>query len=269
VIVAEEISLIASSGWRSVDNASDPDSFITYLDEVTAPKRDDIPEVIRSLEISQRCSVLDVGSGTGKFLIEVARKVDGVRAVGIDVSQKMVTIATSRAQVAGVTVEFEVGDAERLRFPDESFDRVHCSLVLVHMEDPGAVVAEMARVLAPGGRIAILEPDDDMFRLDSSDAALSLRRQIAAGMQNPDVSRRLGDLVVDNGLDLLEASRVTLGEFDACDYVNDVARVGNIATEVAEQWRAEIETAHPSGLSTPTILFRVLATKPPVDDPIK
>jgi SAM-dependent methyltransferase len=264
--MTEGMSCIESSQWRNIDNTSDPGSFVAFLDEITVPMWDVLPEAIRLLEVNTGCSVLDVGSGAGKFLIELASSVDGVRAVGIDASQTMVTTATSRAQAAGVAVQFALGDAQRLDFPDESFDRVNCSLVLVHMEDPSAVVAEIARVLVPGGRVAIFEPDADSLMIDSDDLddTTALRRQFVAGLQNPDISRRLRRLVLDSGLDLLEASRVTLGEFDLFDYLDDVARVGNIAAEVVEQWRTEIEAADPSGRpSMPAVVFRVLATKPP------
>jgi SAM-dependent methyltransferase len=62
--------------------------------------------------------VLDVGSGAGEFLIETASSVEDIRAVGIDVSEAMVAVATSRAREAGVSVEFRLGDAQRLDFPD-------------------------------------------------------------------------------------------------------------------------------------------------------
>lgn len=261
----EGISFIESNQWRSVDKSSDPGSFVAFLDEVTAPTWDVLPEAIRLLEVSSGCSVLDVGSGAGNFLIELASSVEGVRAVGIDASQTMVTTAISRAQAAGVAVQFALGDAQRLAYPDESFNRVNCSLVLVHMEDPRAVVAEIARVLAPGGRVAIFEPDADGLMGDSDDldVTTALCRRFGAGLQNPDISRRLQRLVLDSGLDLLEASRVALGEFNLSDYLNNVARVGNIAPEVINQWRTEIEAIDQSGrLSVPAVVFRALATKP-------
>jgi 2-polyprenyl-3-methyl-5-hydroxy-6-metoxy-1,4-benzoquinol methylase len=262
--VAEKISFIDSNQWRSIDNTNNPDAFVAFLDEVTVPKWDVLPEAVRLLEVSPGCSVLDVGSGAGRLLIELASRVDGVRAVGIDASQKMVTTATSRAQSAGVAVQFELGDAQRLNFPDESFDRVNCSLVLVHVEDPGAVVAEIARVLAPGGRVAFSEPDAGALMVDSVDVATAMLRQFFAGLRNPDVSRQLRRLVLDSGLDLLEASRVTLGEFDLLDYLDYVAKAGNVAAEVADQWRIEIEAADPSSqTSVPAVAFRALATKNP------
>jgi SAM-dependent methyltransferase len=260
------MAFIESSQWRGVDKASDPDSFVAFLDRVVVTSlRDILPEVIRLLEVSPGCSVLDVGSGAGQFLIGLANSVDEVRAVGIDTSQTMVTTATSRAQAAGVAVQFMLGDAQQLHFPDESFDRVNCSLVLVHVEDPSAVVAEMARVLVPGGRIAIFEPDVDAFVIDSDDldVATTARQQFIEGLQNPDIGQRLRSLVLDSGLDLLEISRVTPAEFDLFDHLNDIARAGDVAAEVVNQWRAKIEVAEKSDrLSVSPVALRALATKP-------
>jgi SAM-dependent methyltransferase len=133
------------------------------------------------------------------------------------------------------------------------------------MEDPGAVVAEMARVLTPGGRLVIFEPDADSVMTDNGGVTPELQRQFVGGLQNPDISRRLQRLVLDNGLDLLEASRVTLGEFSPFDYLDDVARVCNVAAEVADQWRAEIKADSSDRPSAPAVIFRVLATKPSLD----
>jgi SAM-dependent methyltransferase len=261
--VAENIPFIDSGQWRSIDNANDPGSFVAFLDEVTLPKWDVVPEAVRLLEVYPGCSVLDVGSGVGRFLIELLSSVGGVHGVGIDVSQRMVTTSVLRAKAAGVAVEFMLGDAQRLPFSDGSFDRVNCSLVLVHVEDPKSVVTEIARVLAPGGRVVFFEPDADALMVDGVDVATAMFRQFFASFQNPDISQRLRRLVLDSGLDLIEASQMTFGKFDVCDFLDYVRKVGNVADEVVNAWRVEIETASSSRqTAVPAIAFRALATKP-------
>ena len=99
--------------------------------------------------------VLDLCSGPGWLAIEAARAVapDG-HVTGLDLSAGMVATARANAAAAGVgNVEFHQGDAEELPFGDASFDGSVCSLGLMHVPDPGRALAELARVIVPGGRL--------------------------------------------------------------------------------------------------------------------
>jgi cyclopropane fatty-acyl-phospholipid synthase-like methyltransferase len=127
--VAESVPFIDSDQWRSIDNASDPGSFVAFLDEATVPKWDILPEAIRLLEAYPGCSVLDVGSGVGGFLIELASSVDGVHGGGIDASQRMVTTADSRAPSCRHGGSVHARRRATVALSDGSFDRVNCSLV--------------------------------------------------------------------------------------------------------------------------------------------
>lgn len=100
--------------------------------------------------------VLDVGCGTGSLAIAAKRAVGAAGAVtGVDASPEMIAIAAQKAERAGVDVAFRNGVAERLPFPDASFDAVLGTLMLHHL--PGPVrrdfVREARRVLRPGGRM--------------------------------------------------------------------------------------------------------------------
>lgn len=104
-----------------------------------------------SLEPGDR--VLDVACGTGLVSVPAAQAVgpEG-RLVGTDLSGDMITAARKRARHRGLqNIEFHRQDAESLEFEDESFDKALCSLGLMYVPDPEAAVAEMHRVLAPGG----------------------------------------------------------------------------------------------------------------------
>ncbi|HEX2682220.1 MAG TPA: methyltransferase domain-containing protein, partial [Candidatus Dormibacteraeota bacterium] len=95
---------LRSEAWQSVDASANPAAYVAYLDRGAANLEWARREVVRSLNVTPGCSVLDVGSGAGEFLIEIAGSVDGVRAVGIDPSDVMVKAATQRARAAGVEV---------------------------------------------------------------------------------------------------------------------------------------------------------------------
>jgi ubiquinone/menaquinone biosynthesis C-methylase UbiE len=98
--------------------------------------------------------VLEIGVGTGRNLPEYASV---ARLTGIDLSDGMLERARARAKEFGREVELLRGNAERLDFPDASFDTVVFSLSLCSIPDDSAAVREAVRVLRPGGRLVLLE----------------------------------------------------------------------------------------------------------------
>lgn len=102
--------------------------------------------------------VLDVATGTASVAIDLVRE-SGARVVGLDQSQQMLRAASTRLARNGLEdrVSLVLGHAERLPFPEESFDAVTFTYLLRYVDDPAATVAEMARVLSPGGLLASLE----------------------------------------------------------------------------------------------------------------
>ena len=96
--------------------------------------------------------VLDVGSGTGALALAVLQEAPASRVVGIDPSPAYVAHAQTRA--GGGHATFEEGDAQRLRFPDGSFDATLALLVVNFIPDRVAAVREMARVTRSGGVVA-------------------------------------------------------------------------------------------------------------------
>ena len=80
-----------------------------------------------------------------------------MRLTGVELSPAMLEIARARARELGREVDLLVGDAQALEFPDQSFDTVVCTLSLCTIPDDRAAVAEMRRVLRPGGRLLLLE----------------------------------------------------------------------------------------------------------------
>lgn len=102
--------------------------------------------------------VLDVSCGTGLVTVPIAEIVKPEGTVtGIDLSEKMIAKARSRIENRGLkNVAFHHMDAEALDLPDNSFDTVICSLGLMYFPDPAMAIAEMYRVLKPGGQLAAL-----------------------------------------------------------------------------------------------------------------
>jgi len=103
--------------------------------------------------------VLDVATGTGMVAAALVRRYD-VEVVGLDQSPQM--LAAARARLArepalGARITLLEGQAERLPFGDGEFDHLTFTYLLRYVDDPAATLRELARVVAPGGRIASLE----------------------------------------------------------------------------------------------------------------
>jgi SAM-dependent methyltransferase len=89
-------------------------------------------------------SVLDVGTGTGRGALALARR--GARVTGVDASTQMLDIARQRAGEEKLSIDFQVGDAHRLSFPDRSFDAAVSLRVLMHTPDWRRCLGELCRV---------------------------------------------------------------------------------------------------------------------------
>src|SRR6266508_4550862 len=98
--------------------------------------------------------VLEVAIGTGRNLPFYP---EDIRLTGIDFSPAMLELARRQADQLGRKVDLRLGDAQALELPDASFDTVVCTLSLCAIPDERRAVAEMARVLRPGGRLLLLD----------------------------------------------------------------------------------------------------------------
>jgi ubiquinone/menaquinone biosynthesis C-methylase UbiE len=102
-------------------------------------------------------TVLDVGTGPGVLLVELAQRRPDLALTGVDLSPDMVTAANRNLRRFGDRATVRVGDAARLPCAEDSFDLIVSSLSTHHWDDPAAAVPELNRVLRPGGRILIYD----------------------------------------------------------------------------------------------------------------
>ena len=103
-------------------------------------------------------TVLDVATGTAAVAIELARRT-GCSVVGVDQSPEMLAVGRDRVERAGLgtRVQLVEGTAERLPFDAAAFDALTFTYLLRYVEDPGATLRELARVVRPGATVASLE----------------------------------------------------------------------------------------------------------------
>ena len=114
--------------------------------------------LVSRIEAGPGDTVLDVASGTAAVAIELARR-HGCKVVGIDQSPEMLDAGRARVAAAGLAerIELREGRAEELPFDDAAFAGLTFTYLLRYVDDPAATMGELARVVKPGGRIAMLE----------------------------------------------------------------------------------------------------------------
>ena len=196
-------------GFRRGHVAEEPDAelrgLVMVLDEqATAPAVRRLRDwTLAALAARTGELAVDVGSGTGEDVQAFAGAVgrEG-RAVGVEPHAGLRSVAVRRAADAGSSAAFVDGDALALPFEDRSVDVLRCERVWQHLEDPAAAAREVARVLAPGGRAAIV--DSDWATLLQShgdpDVLRRLHENTWARMANPFSGRQVRRLLVEAGL---------------------------------------------------------------------
>ena len=114
--------------------------------------------LVSRMDIAPDDTVLDVATGTAAVAIELARR-SGCRVVGLDQSGEMLAEGQRRVDAAALSDRIELvrGEAERLPFDDASFDGLTFTYLLRYVTAPLATLRELARVVRPGGTIAMLE----------------------------------------------------------------------------------------------------------------
>jgi demethylmenaquinone methyltransferase/2-methoxy-6-polyprenyl-1,4-benzoquinol methylase len=114
--------------------------------------------LVERIEAGPDATVLDVACGTAAVSVELVRRY-GCPVVGVDQSAEMLAAGRVRVDAAGLgkRIQLEQGRAERLPFEDASFDALTFTYLLRYVDDPAATMKELARVVRPGGRIAMLD----------------------------------------------------------------------------------------------------------------
>ena len=179
-------SVLRSHKWRTVANSA------AYLRPHLLP--------------GQR--ILDVGCGPGTITHEFASIVGATGfVIGIDSAPEVLEHARRAItdDAAAAPTEFRVGDAEALDFSDDAFDVVHAHQVLQHLGDPVTALREMARVVRPGGIIAVRDADYDAMTWYPEPAGmaqwLAMHHAVARRHRaEPNAGRRLRAWALEAGL---------------------------------------------------------------------
>jgi len=247
-----------TTGFRAVDQTSDPEFYVRLLDEVGG--LDSIQackhKMLSLLDAQKGHRILDVGCGTGEDVMALARLVGSEgRAIGVDKSETMIAEAKRRSAGSGLPVEWRLGDAERLDFADNTFDGCRAERVFVYIEAPHKLLAEMIRVVRPGGRVIVFDVDVDAFIFNIADRALNRKvvHAICDSFPNGCIGRQLPALFRSSGLadtfiipHTLSLPLTTLAM--AMEGVVESAReTGVLTDDEVTRWRQQLEEAERQG----------------------
>lgn len=241
--------------FTSVDDA-DPGDFIGLADRLheTPAMGRARADLLAALAIGPGDRVLDLGCGPGDATRDLARRLrPGGEAVGVDRSRVLIDEAIRRQAASGLPATFEVGDARQLRFDTGTFGACRAERLLAHVPDPRAVLAEMVRVVRPGGRIGVIDVNADSLMIDHPDRVMTdvFAASLIGAVRHPNIGPQLRRLLSEAGLVDVEARprilrvpyRVVAPLIDA--HAAWMADCG-IAGTAIDQWRWELDYADSS-----------------------
>jgi SAM-dependent methyltransferase len=205
--------------------------------------------------------VIDVGAGAGVITAEIAKLVaPGGRVFAVDPSAGLLDVARATTREAGIghLVDIRVADGRDLPFGLSAFDAAFCRWVLLHVEGPEKVIAEMRRVTRRGGRVLAVEADWETAMVHPGDRAVTrgILNNAADRQLDPWIGRRLPGLFAGQGFaDVTVETMVTTdtggGDRAWLDYLFERAALavsaGIVAREEAVRWMAGLDEGFNNG----------------------
>jgi ubiquinone/menaquinone biosynthesis C-methylase UbiE len=238
---------------------------ITYLDHAAEAGRGYKQRLLDALDLRPDHTALDIGCGPGTDLPAMAGRAGAV--IGVDLDPTMVEEA--RRRTAELPVEVRLGDAHALPVDDHSVDRARVDRVLHLVDSPPDVLAEVRRVLRPGGRAVLAQPDWETLAVDPGSVATNLafnRFVCDRIVRHPVVGRRLARLAEQAGLTVVavDTEAPVLRDFPTADELLGLTRnahravqAGRITRPAADAWLTDLATGPFLAAFT---LFRVVVS---------
>lgn len=217
--------------------------------------------------------VLDFGCGTGSISVGLAEAVAPGELRGIDMEESQIAIATAAAKAGGHdNAFFQQGDAAALPFEDDEFDAAHCNAVLMHVPGTQAVLAEVKRVLKPGGLLSVRELNTPSSFIEPDFGQLAAAWTTFSGLLSangghPGMGREIAGLLREDGWENVRANgsfelfrtaddraffhRFVSEWFFSEETVEAVTKHGLVPPEQLDAWRDALDRwrDHPGGLA--------------------
>lgn len=202
--------------------------------------------------------VLDIGAGTGHFLADMAHATAGKNEiVGLDISEDMLARARQRCGQDD-SVSFQTGDLYSLPFSDNSFDAAVSVQVFEYLEDVPQALAEIRRILRPGGRVAIRDTDWQTCLWHAEDIS-RMKRMLEVWdlhLVDPFLPRTLAKKMTDAGfrepkiLGMMSCETSfddTSSSYHIAKFVSGYAVSQGIEASVAQAWLVDLQQRHDEG----------------------
>jgi ubiquinone/menaquinone biosynthesis C-methylase UbiE len=221
-----------------------------------------LADYLDAMSIDTARAVLDLGCGTGLAARAIARRAKFAgKVTGIDLSPYLAEQAARLAAAEGLNsrVAFRAGDTRSLDLGDGAFDAVVAHTLLSHVDRPLAVLKEAARVVRPGGMIAIFDGDyaSLTFALEDAERTEAHDRKVIAGIiTSPHVMRQMPRLLRQAGLELVKTFSYVIADIGEADFwlsaVEAFSKLlpksGAMTEDEANRWVMSLKRASDEGV---------------------
>lgn len=232
-------------------------------------------ESFRLLGIMPGKTLLEAGCGTGEDALALARRVGpGGKVLALDISRRMTYTTRRLGMYHGMPIEAVRMDAGRLAVRDRVVEGARIDRVLQHIPSPHRAIQEIHRVLVPGGRLVVFEPDWETFTLDGG--APELTRCILTFWQNLITNGWIGRSLIRMHKQAgfvevaVQPRTLILTEFDLADRIFDIRRTADLVVQEGvlpgsdvAAWVRDLEKSDREGLFFCSLtLFLVTSVRP-------